>query len=152
MSPSSPNKWQAFRAAAIDQHLSLLSEVERKELHEEKQRKRAKYKANREQKNQRNRRFMELLLRGYARAEIAKLTGSPEITVKRYLASVWPFPKPGRDYRYVLTKMAPSELVELDKLAEDYGVDRMRMFEVMLAYWLENGAAVARRDLRIPNR
>jgi hypothetical protein len=153
---SEPSKWREARSKAIERHLAALPAAERAVLEsdrkESRQVARARCSASREAREKRNKRFLELLLRGYTQAEIAKVTGAHEITVSKVLATFSPFPKLGHGRRHIASTVATAHLIELDRLATDLLVDRLRVLEMMYELWFENGAKIARRDLRVPSR
>ena len=148
-----PDKYRKARSEAIEKHLAALPAAERAVLEcdrkESRQAARARYSASREAREKRNKRFLELLLRGYTQGEIARVTGAHEITVSKVLSTFSPLPKPGRDRRHIALQLSPTSLRELDRLATDLLVDRLRVLEMMAEVWFADGAKIARRDLRV---
>jgi Putative ATPase subunit of terminase (gpP-like) len=155
MNRPEPSKWRAAKDRAIDRALAALPEEERKALEldrkEDRQAQRARYAANKEAKEKRNKRFSELYLRGYTKAEIARATGAHEITVSKVLSAFFSHPKPGRDNRIIAMGMSAAELGVLDDLARECLVDRQRVLEMICSAALEGHGLHARKLLRIPS-
>jgi len=162
MNRDDAEKWRAVREKAravkdraIKRELSTLTDAERKEFElackETRQHSVVRQRDSRETREKRNKRFQELLLRGYTQAEIAKATGAHEGTVSKALSSIFPFPPPGRDNRYIATRMSPVELETLDDLAGEYLMDRLRLLELLVSSVLEQHGFQARKLLRLPS-
>jgi hypothetical protein len=161
MNRDEAEKWRAVRDRAravkdraIQRELSTLTEAERKEFElackETRQHSVVRQRDGKDAREKRNKRFQELLLRGYTQAEIAKATGAHEGTVSRVLSSIFPFPPPGRDNRYIVARMSPVELGTLDEMAGEYLMDRLRLLELLVSAVLEQHGFQARKLLRLP--
>lgn len=141
----------AMKQAVADALAALPPEVKEWKLADRRAR-RANEKQNRNKKIARDLRAVLLRGTGYSQLEIAKIIGIDEQTVRRILDRTFPFsPHPGRDYRYVISRMSPPSLTALDRLCNDMAPrpDRQRALELILTAVLEEDATVARRTLRI---
>ena len=149
-------KARAVRDRAIKRELSTLPEAERKEFElackETRQGSVVRHRDSKEAREKRNKRFLELFLRGYTQADIAKSTGANEVTVSRALSAIFPFPPPGRDNRYIAARMSPVELGTLDEMAAEYLMDRLRLLELIVSAVLDQRGFHARKLLRLPGR
>ena len=145
---------RAFSDKAIKDKLSTLTEDERQsiELDRKETRQHAviRHRSSKEAREKRNKRFVELFLRGYTQAEVAKAAGSHEDTVSKVLSAIFPFPPPGRDNRYILMRLSPANLAILDEIAAECLIDRQRALELIGAGALEENGFHARKLLRIP--
>jgi uncharacterized protein YerC len=153
MKPPHPSSdWRAFKDKALQNALANLAKDD-PEKHArvvaDRPTVKQRYLIKREARAHRQHRIIELLLRGNTQADIAKVTGVAEPTISRVLAPIFPFPSPGRDNRYILSRLDPAKLRALDLLAELLLVDRMRALEMLIHANLESDAKVARRTLGI---
>ncbi len=97
----------------------------------------------------RQKHLLEILLTGHTQAEIARVIGQGESTVSSALKVLWPFDPPGGANRYIVIRISPSLLTNLDALAGDMLLSRSRALEKVAAAALEESAAVARRTLHV---
>lgn len=113
---------------------------------------RAKWRVDQEARSERRRRVSELLLTGHTQAEIAHALSCGKSLVTETVAEFFPFAHAGADNRYVAIRLSPGLLAGLDALAGDMLLSRSRALELIATAALEEGAAVARRTLKVVRR
>jgi hypothetical protein len=145
-----PPHIDAYRKA-LSTALGALSEEHREQILADRRTRRTVWLKEREAKDARQRRIMELALCGYPHWEIADLVGVTRRTIITLLNKSFPFPHPGRNNRYVTVRLSPTDLPALDRLREDMAPrrDRGGALEAITEANLEQDAFVARRTLRV---
>ncbi len=110
---------------------------------------RERHKAKREQKAKRQHRIVEILLSGYAPADIARAVGATKSDVMRILASIFPFPTPWSAGGYVIMRLSPEDLATLGRLGKEVRSNRVDALEAIVAGALAEDAAIARGTLGV---
>jgi hypothetical protein len=152
--PHPTNDWRAFKDNLLQRELDRLAKDDPEQYARvvaERPIAKQRYLVKRDARAKRQHRIVETLLRGHTQVEIAKVVETDEHTVSRVLAPIFPFPAPGRDNRYILVRLTPPMLRELDVIAARLLVDRMRALEMLCHANLEGEGKVAKRTLGVRN-